>query len=131
MNQEDLDGNNVTVTARKPIIIEEGKHKGQIGNVHYRPSDAYSYLDICIDLTDIESTDVVTIKYGVPLNLTEITKLGKLLLASGFKFKEETDYTVKEIRQALVGKYVTFQTTNEETSKGTFARILDNTIKFD
>ncbi|MHA1835288.1 MAG: hypothetical protein ACTSV7_15035 [Candidatus Baldrarchaeia archaeon] len=109
--------------------ISEGKHTGTITRLERREVEVkgkqFEYLDVYIELDDSEGTEL---KYGCPLpdKLTRNNKLGKLVLQfrPDLELGEEVD-----LEKLLVGKRVSFMVMNEESDKGTFARIVDGSIK--
>ena len=105
---------------KKPIEVADGLHLGTISKVEYR-TEPYSYTDVFIKLDGEE----VELKYGSPSNVGTNTKLGKLLLA----FEPVEVGTKVDPEKILIGRRVSFQTLNETNAKGTFARIIEGSIK--
>lgn len=106
-----------------PKTIEDGKHKGEITRIDYR-HDPYEYTDVYIK-AKAESGEEVEIKHGCPTKVTTGTKLGKLLMAFGAELKAGTKIDPEKF---LKGK-VEFMTITEETDRGTFARVVDGSLK--
>ncbi len=84
--------------------------------------DKYSYTDVYVTIDGIDDAEL---RYGCPTSVKLNTKLGKLLLA----FEKIDVGTNVDPEKILVGKRVSFQTLNEETKSGTFARIVVGSIK--
>jgi len=103
---------------KEPVEIEDGKHTGTITRVEFR-SDPYEYTDIYIKLDEAD----VELKYGCPTNLSENTKLGKLLIALGEKSEKGRKVRIDEV---LKGKRVEFMTL---VNKEGYARIVPDSIK--
>jgi len=99
--------------------IEEGKHTGKITRIEER-TEPYHYIDIFIELEN-----GIELKYGCPASISTQSKLGKTLN----QFTELEPGEKINIEKTLVGKKVTFMTINETTDRGTFARIVDGSIK--
>lgn len=131
-DQKTLDKSSIKIKAKKAIEIEDGKHEGKITRVDFRETEkgtqTFQYLDIGIDL--IVDGEVITLHHGVPFNLSEISRLGKLLKQAKFDFVEGEEYSIEQIEMHLDGRKVTFQTTTDETEQGNFARIIPETLKF-
>jgi len=102
---------------------EIGVHSGEISRVEYR-TEPYSYTDVFIKLKAKDGEEV-ELKYGAPSNVGTNTKLGKLLLA----FEKIEIGSKVDPAKVLVGRKVSFQTLNETTAKGTYARIVVGSIK--
>ena len=108
------------IEMKKPLEIEDGVHTGAISRIEYRDTP-YRYTDIFIKPEGLDAE----LKLGAPSNLSPNTKLGKLLL----KFREIPFGEMVDPEKVLVGKKVQFQTLNEKTEKGVFARVVDNSVK--
>ena len=65
-------------------------------------------------------------KYGLPTSVTIESRLGRTLLAFGASL--EIGGSV-EPEKVFIGKGCTFLVTNEKTERGTFAKIVPNTLK--
>lgn len=100
--------------------IPEGKHEAVITRIEER-TEPYHYIDIFFKL-DNETE----IKYGAPATVSERSKLGKLLISLGAKLipGEKID-----LEKALLNKKVTLMTVNETSERGTFARIVDGSVR--
>lgn len=106
---------------QKRIEIQDGKHEGKITKVEFR-TEPYSYTDVFIKPKDME----FELKYGCPTLISANSKLGKLLLTFGVELKEGEKIDPEKV---LVGKEVQFMTLTETTDRGTFARVVDNSVK--
>jgi len=109
---------------KKPVSVEDGVHQGEIVRVEYRVKP-YSYADIFVKISD-KLAEGIELKFGCPCgHLSPNTKFGKLLLRFGeIPFGERVDP-----EKFLVGRKVSFQSLNETTADGNFARIVDGSIK--
>lgn len=111
----------IEVKERK--VIEEGKHEGKIMNVENR-TEPYEYTDYTIEMEDN-----IVLKYGVPTDVTvdengnPTTKHAKLLKALNLLDVEKVD------PEKAIGMSIKFMTLNKETDKGTFANVVDGSIK--
>jgi hypothetical protein len=110
----------------KVKLIEEGKHTGTISKVEER-EEPFQYADIYIKLDE----PAVEIKAGFPNRIKiddsgkPTTKLGKFLVDMGVELKADADLDLN----TLVGKKVQLMTINKETEKGTFANVVEGSIK--
>jgi len=113
------------------VEIEDGKHKGIITDFK-RPinESGFDYVDIYIRLTDIKADSEIEIKAGFPLNISDISALGRFLKSSGLNFKQGDKLKLVDIKEHLIDKKITFMTKNEKTEAGKFARVLRDTIEF-
>jgi hypothetical protein len=109
---------------KKPVLVSDGVHQGEIVRVEYRDKP-YRYSDIFIKITDKDS-EGIELKFGCPCNhLSPNTKFGKLLLKfAAIPFGDKVDP-----EKVLIGRKVSFQSLNEQTADGNFARIVDGSIK--
>lgn len=106
----------------KTIKIDDGKHEGEITAINYK-DEPYNYVDVVIK----ESKQEIDLKCGVPFSVTENTALGKMLIAFGAKLEVDKEIEIEDYLK--VGTKVEFLTMTEKTSKGTFARILADSLK--
>lgn len=85
--------------------IPEGRHLGEIFHLESRPvtknGETFNYLDVKIRLNDLENQPEIS--YSVPdtQNISESSKLGRLLLLFGAKFEEGKTISPEAI---LIGK---------------------------
>lgn len=108
------------IEVKEGIHLEDGKHTGKITRVEYR-EEPYRYTDIYIE----EKLTTLELKFGCPTSKSINSKLMKLLskfteIKSGMKVNPET---------VLHNREVEFMTLQEQTEKGTFTRIVDNSVK--
>jgi len=124
----------IVIKGRESVAIPEGTHNGKIVDLKQetRGKEGYEYLDVHVSVDSIKNTkgEPVSIKYGCPFDLTPNTKLGKLLMKFGVK-KEiiESGDPVDIEKHLRKGIGVRFMTKDEETDRGTFARIVEDTLK--
>jgi len=114
----------VGIEVKAPANVLDGQHTGVITKVEYR-TEPYKYTDVFVETNNTEG-NVVELKYGCPTSITAETKLGKLLKRFG------AELNVKEVlypAKILTGKKVTFMTMNEVKEKGTFSRIVKDSLK--
>jgi hypothetical protein len=117
----------IELEVKKSITVDEGKHTGVISRIEQRnvdyQGDVITYIDVFI--SNVDGNKDLELKYGAPAAISERTKLGKLL--SNFT-KLEPGKKV-DIEKILLNQKVQFMTINEETDRGTFARIVDGSLK--
>lgn len=113
---------NMKLRAKEIFRIEEGKHEGTIVHIIER-KEPYEYCDLVIRLPDSNGTEL---KVGYPMSLSEASALGRLLERFGVKVIPAQEY---EIEKVLMNAKVAFMTINEKTEKGTFARIIPESVK--
>lgn len=111
--------------------IPEGRHEAVITSVTRRSPETDK--DSKFDYTDyhlrLETAGGVEIKYGVPTDVKvdqtgePRTNHARLLKQLGFKMSGIVD------PEKAVGMKVSVLVQNEETSRGTFARIVDGSVK--
>ena len=115
---------NMEIEVKERKVIEEGKHEGKIMNVENR-TEPYEYTDY-----SIEMEDNIVLKYGVPTDVTvdekgnPTTKHARLLKALGL-----LGNGAKVDPEQAIGMSIKFMTLNKETDKGTFANVVDGSIK--
>lgn len=117
----------ITKKWTESIKVSEGRHLGEIFHLEERPvtkgKETYSYLDIFVKITDAENNP--EIKYSVPNtpNISEASKLGKVLTALGEKFVKNAEL---DIEKALIGKKVSVMIMTN--AKG-YSDIVEDSIK--
>jgi len=127
--------NGMEITATKPKMLEDGVHYGTITELNVRTSEkngeTFQYVDIHIEtLLQLDTgDDLITLRVGYPLVLTELSSFGQFLKTMNFSFKEGETYKLSDIAKSLIGTSVKFQTTTVETTRGTFANIIKGTVK--
>lgn len=111
----------INLPVKESISIPEGKHNAEITRIELDERGGFRYIDVYYRLTkpDIE------LRSGCPANLSANSKLGKLISVFT-KLKPGKDMDIQKI---LVGQKVTLMTINEETDRGTFARVVDGSVK--
>lgn len=104
--------------------IPEGKHTGKIVRIEHKEvgDQKYLYTDIFIEFTDLKEREI---KYGCPTNLSQKSKLGKLLSA----FTDLNAGKKYDVDAILLNQPVQFITLNRETKDGTFADVVEGSIK--
>lgn len=142
-NLTDLDKSNETEVNKmtklevgKSQSIPEGRHEGEITEtINKVPNEKdekgniikFAYTDYVIKLTDIEGEP--TIKTGFPTDIKvdqagkPTTGHAKFLKALGIDLSGEID------TEEVIGKKVSLMTQNAETERGTFARVVEGSIK--
>lgn len=113
----------IKLLVEKTKTVDEGKHTFYIVEVTER-KEPYHYIDVHFRL---DGVDGVVIKKGFSAKITQGTALGKLLESAGSVLKIDT---LTDVEEELVGKTGTLMTMNKVSEKGTFARIIDDSIKF-
>lgn len=120
------------------LSLEEGMHTGIIQSAYGEQTpQGYRYFQLEV-IPDEEPN--ITLRYGCAIpeegrKLTPASKLGKLLQIFGFDISPDRSYTIKEMKEAVVGRKIRFATLNDEVTdekgnkKGTFANIVDGSIK--
>lgn len=112
-------------TLKKVTIIPDGLHQGTITDiVHFNGEFEYLHLLITLDENGVE------MQTGFPLTISLRSSLGKLLKDSGFDIEKQEYYSINDFRKQLLNRKVNFLTKETVSSKGTFAEILNSTIKF-
>ena len=108
---------------KKTITVEEGLHKGIITKISYR-NTPYEYTDVFIEIKKELYTTELSASY--PTLVMDSSKLGKLLI----RFCAILEIGKKiEPEKILIGKKCQFLVTQEQTDKGTFARIIADSMK--
>jgi len=104
--------------------IPNGEHTGKIVRIEHKEvgEKKYLYTDIFIQFNDIPDREI---KYGCPTNLSENSKLGKVLSAFT-ELKADEKYDVDTM---LLNQPIEFMTLNRETKDGTFSDVVDGSIK--
>jgi len=113
----------IKIPVEKTKTVEEGKHAFQIVEVSER-TEPYHYVDVHFRL---DGTDGVVVKKGFSAKITDGTALGKLLMSASIMLAVDT---VMDVEGELVNKTGTLMTINKVSEKGCFARIVDDSIKF-
>lgn len=128
--------------AGEAITLEDGAHRGKVISAHgERSRDGFEYFQLVIQPDDVD----IKLRYGCPFPshtdeknpnsprkpITPASKLGKLLMAFGKQVGPGHSYTLKDMRELIEGRAVTFLTVNEPAKKGngTFANIVEDSLK--
>jgi hypothetical protein len=116
------------MTTTKVIkTVPEGKHTGTIIKVSER-NEPFEYADFVVHLDDAN----LDIKYGLPNNISidekskPSTKLAKLCVLFGAALSDGKDVNLQDL---FLNKKITCMTQNESGEKGTFARVVDGSLK--
>lgn len=113
----------VAIPVKKTTNIPDGEHVGVITNIRYR-SRPYDYVDLEIEFPIEE--EKVKIRCGYPQLITANSKLGQLLQRFGERLIEGVSIDPDPI---LIGKPVRFRTKTETTSRGSFAKVEDSSVR--
>jgi len=106
---------------KKPNRLEDGQHQGKIIGIEARDKP-YEYLDIVVE----EIPTGIRIKTGYPRILMKESKLGLLFKRFGTELVEGTKVDPEKI---LLGKACSFIVMNEQTNRGTFPKIISESLK--
>lgn len=106
----------------KTIKIDDGMHEGEITAINYK-EEPYNYVDVVIK----EKEQEIELKCGLPFSVTENTALGRMLQRFGAKLEVDKEIEIEDFIKT--GIKVEFQTLTETTKKGTFARIVSDSVK--
>lgn len=114
--------------------LDDGSYDGEITGCDVR-KDPYPYLDIYVGTTVPGSEQMQQLKVGFPMQKDEKGKLwistrGQLATMLGkLGISVDDDLTVGSLRIQLAGKRVRFLVRQDETDRGTFARIVKESLK--
>ena len=111
---------------KKAQKLEDGTHVGSITKVSY-DTEPYEYTRVHVKVEDVDFD--IELEYSCPTNLTENSKLMRLLRAFGVEFEPE-----KKIDPAtvLVNQKVRFQVINKPAKKDpsmSFSEIVEDSLK--
>ncbi len=110
------------IPIKEPIVISNGKHVGTITAVEYRTTP-YNYTDLVITFT--EELEERTVKVGYPTVLSQGSKLGKLMKRFGFELVVGEGLDPDSLKEFKCQ----FRTITEETERGTFAKVIQDSVK--
>lgn len=113
----------IEIEVKKPLEVPEGAHKGEVTKVEER-TEPYHYIDIFVTCDGFEGGEL---KYGSPARLTSKTKLGRTI--GNFVDLNEVMGQKVDLEKILVGQKVQYVTVNEVKEQGTFAMIVDGSLK--
>lgn len=104
--------------------LPEGQHKGEIKGVQKTDRGGYEYIEFTIDIPEQEMTLKHSISFNVSFdeNGNPKSQLAKFLKALGFDITQPVDL------DSTVGKKISFMSKNEVKDKGTFAKVLNETV---
>jgi len=123
------------IKAKEFKPIPEGKHTGNIYEVKLSETTkekSYDYIDFIVTLDD-KGFEENTIRFGVPANLSDVSKLGKLCNDSGFVFVTGKEYGFNDIKVHFEGKKISYKSVNIKgrvQKDVEFAEILIDTVEF-
>lgn len=107
---------------KESIQIQDGSHTGTVSKVEFR-TEPYEYTDVYVKLEGLD----VELKYSCPTNLSENSKLGRLLQSFGIA---PTPKTKIDPEKVLVGQKVQFMTLTKKTKEGKeFSEIVEDSVK--
>jgi hypothetical protein len=124
-NEEIIGDETMKMKVESRKEVPEGKHEGEIVEVQHRTTPQnYKYTDFVVVLSDLDGS--VSLKFGVPTNLTEGSKLFKLLkrFVPGLKVGDEVD-----IDETMRYQKINFVTIQSESEKGTFTEVVEGSVK--
>ena len=113
-------GDPLILEAKPSAELPEGKHDGIITRIEHR-TEPYGYIDIYIQPKGEE----FEVKAGFPDVITPKSSLGKLLERLGINFSIHERVNLRH----LIGKEVSFMSTNEIKDNNVYVRVLRDTIK--
>lgn len=107
------------IKCEKVKEIIDGRHEGVIVDIVYRTTP-HNYTDVILGFKedDVE----YTVKDGYPTQITEKTKLGKLLTLFGTQLAVDVEY---DVAKELVGKKCEFLTITE----GKYSEVVKKSLK--
>ena len=115
----------ITIPKQLSSRIEDGVHTGKVVRVEER-TQPFAYVDFIIS---IDGNEKIELKYGCPASIicnkddnAPVSKLAKVCEVLGI-LDEQTQV------ENAIGKSIQFQTISETTKDGTFARVVDGSIK--
>jgi hypothetical protein len=120
--------------AKEHIVIPDGKHEGAITEMKLRkyPEENYAYVDFFVTLSDMKEQPVI--KFGVNANISDMSKLGLMMVKAGYEFKAGDEISFGTIKDTFLLKRIEFKTINiQKIVKGQkmeFANIVYETIDF-
>lgn len=107
-----------------PQTVPEGKHTGEIDKVELaeRKKDV-EYIDVTLTCDGEEAKP----RAGYPANLTPTTLLGELLQRFGASPEIGVEIDIEAI--LIVGTRVSYMTMDQKTDRGTFSRVVRESLK--
>lgn len=131
----------VDIQMKISTVIQDGEHEGKITNVLSRTTEqkgeSYTYVNIEIETSDVKDVqgNPITLNCSAPANLSKTpegepnSKLAKMLVSLGYNLDDLTSISIEKMLEDLEGKAVSFMTINETSERGTFATILEKSLK--
>lgn len=108
---------------KKPLDIPDGQHVGVIVKVSER-TDPYHYVDIWVE---VHGQAGVEMKYGCPANISEVSKLGRLLTTFGVTLNPGDKINPEK---ELVGLGCKFMSLKKKTKDGKeFSEIVEDSLQ--
>lgn len=111
------------IEMKKAKKLDDGIHHGEIVSIKY-DTEPYEYTRICVktDSNDME------LEYSAPTNLSENSKLMRVLKAFGVEFVAEKKIDPETI---LKGQKVQFQVINKPSKKdgNIYSEIVEDSLK--
>jgi len=126
--QKDIESNDILICA-KPLELTDGLHEGKITYFVSSNRSEYDYMEVGI-ITDDNNNEEIELHASFPRYLSMGSSLGKFLKKAGFNIRSGEPTNLSDVADTIRNKKVTFQTTTEETDKGTFHNIIVSTIQF-
>ena len=118
---KNIEQKTLVLEVEEAVEIPDGMHEGLITTLVQR-DDPFEYIDFHIK----EKVTGATLKMGFPAKITKTTGLGKFLTKMGVLL---TVGGTVNLNNEILGAEVSFMTQNEESDKGTFARVIKDTVK--
>ena len=117
----------LVLKCKESVSIADGVHKGKIIKVEKALHGDYEYVDIYVALEDAQlDGKPFEIKYSTPANLSEASKLGKLLA----KFKPIKAGEQYDLVTMLIATPVSLMTQQEKAKDGNvYSRIVEGSLK--
>lgn len=108
---------------KQSVSLEAGKYTGEIVDVTER-KEPYEYTDFIIKVEGVELSCGYPSGISVNKEGKATTGLAKVLNQFGMEFKVDQEVTMTHIKETVMNKKVAILVENEETEKGTFAKIV-------
>lgn len=114
----------LVIEVQAPKLIPEGQHTGTIKSIEVSErKQGVVYIDVFVTC---DGSDAI-LRAGYPQSSSPKTLLGKLLTRFGANMKAGSKVSVNKILKP--GSKVSYQTQDDETERGTFSRIIRDTLK--
>lgn len=123
------------------VVVPDGEHRGKISNVLLRTSEYkgenISYVNIEIETSDVSDSDnnPITLNCSAPAHLSKTpdgepnSKLAKMMVALGYELDGISSISIDKMLEDLKDKEVSFMTVNETSDRGTFATVIERSLK--